>query len=583
MDTAVTLSYLAKAWARLDKEETERATHKAEAEQQPACRTPAHATNNLTRDEQAAIAVLAGNIRDFERSLESVRGLPESLEGAPPEVALYFRTFTGLFERAYVAARAISSGAVKVQLSSARGRTLEAVLGAIGGGAESCGLPFAGLVSVMAAVIVRQAETKQTNLLRVFHEFFEGDDGGRDRYLVTYRMLAEQICLRSDFTGYSSRLDGEIKRDRARITKLLEPIRERFRYASSLTLENLRPVEVKATADLAALTEGVLRLHQDDHRKFCALKDSDDLEKIEYLLRLLGVPKPSVKAPTAPPCSRTNSMTEGTASARPPDRPSASVAESPGRSAPPHSNQSSRFLEIEGEIRRLREQNRRLLSGNRQTEALQRRLDLLETKVGSRSDIEASAGGGGGGAQIQAQLRRSRNVHSKDEAAAAESAAYRDVLRELQDLRAELAEVAERADANTINAFLSGRVLQPSEALELMETILRLAGVEVSPSGAFRVDRERHKLGFVPSSGLLAKPKYLWKGAKGVKVTQEHDGAKPVVYWFEKCGLSFFYAKHIGAATKQMFKADFLLVASEDSAGVSPSLGMAQDRGKLFG
>lgn len=64
------------------------------------------------------------NIMNFERSLESVRALPESLVDKDIEISTYFLLLTNAFERTFVAAQAISTGAVKVRLDLAEDKLL---------------------------------------------------------------------------------------------------------------------------------------------------------------------------------------------------------------------------------------------------------------------------------------------------------------------------------------------------------------------------------------------------------------------------------------------------------------------------
>jgi len=158
---------------------------------------------NLNPDERWAVTVLTRNEVDFERSLESVRELPESLSEKPAETKAYFHMFTSAFERTYVAAQALSTGAVKVQLDM-KDDVLGRLLGAIGWVAEQSNIPFLGCISIFAVVVKYQRETRKKNLLWVFQEFFRGRS--RDQYLFTYRSLAEQICLGMDFPEYSKDL-----------------------------------------------------------------------------------------------------------------------------------------------------------------------------------------------------------------------------------------------------------------------------------------------------------------------------------------------------------------------------------------
>mmetsp|Transcript_49330 Transcript_49330/g.148546 ORF Transcript_49330/g.148546 Transcript_49330/m.148546 type:complete len:236 (+) Transcript_49330:823-1530(+) len=234
---------------------------------------------------------------------------------------------------------------------------------------------------------------------------------------------------------------------------------------------------------------------------------------------------------------------------------------------------------MEAEINRLREQNRRILSDGHRNEALRCRLDELERTVGSLTDDEAGSGGDGSGGLTQAQLRRARNA--REEGATDGSTAYRQVLQELQEVRTGLAQVAERVDATAIDTFILKQVLQVVEAVNLIEAILHLAKVEVSTSGAFTLDGDRYKVGFV-SSRLSLKQTYIWKNIRQVKVMNEYNGAKPVVHWFETCRLSCVYEKHTKGATVKVFGTELLSVASGESSGVRPSRGTAQDRQQLF-
>uniref|UniRef100_A0A7R9YXY3 Uncharacterized protein n=1 Tax=Pseudictyota dubia TaxID=2749911 RepID=A0A7R9YXY3_9STRA len=191
----------------------------------------------LTQEEQAAVALLAKNIVDFDRSLEPVRGLPESLVGAAPEAQRYFRTFAAAFERAYGAAQALASGAVKVQLSGMKDQMLEGVLKAVGCVAGASNVPFLGIISIVASVIMYPSEMRQVNLLSVFQDFFSGDS--RDQYLITYRRLAEVICLRIDFTSYASDVHGKLKEDNQCLKTLIQKVRKRLQCAHFLQLTNL--------------------------------------------------------------------------------------------------------------------------------------------------------------------------------------------------------------------------------------------------------------------------------------------------------------------------------------------------------
>ena len=242
----------------------------------------------ISEKERTAWQTLATNMIDLERSLESVRELPSSLAHKDSKVAKYFFCFTNAFERTFVAAKVIASGAVEVQLTMADSMLGELLLGGASWVAEKSNLPFVGCISIFSTIIGHQRRTKKTNLFRAFEDFFRGNS--RDQYLVTYRKLAEQFCLQLDVSvlnkdsAMTSSLKDQVNR------KIIAPIQKHLRNVHLDIIQQISPVEEKAMSDLALITEEVLRLHQSDQQKYHHLRSSSELDIASYFVDCFGTP-----------------------------------------------------------------------------------------------------------------------------------------------------------------------------------------------------------------------------------------------------------------------------------------------------
>eukprot|EP00804_Cyclotella_cryptica_P008331 CCRYP_020980-RB/>CCRYP_020980-RB protein AED:0.01 eAED:0.01 QI:104/-1/1/1/-1/1/1/1314/433 len=213
----------------------------------------------ISEKERAAIQTLTANIIDFERSLESVRELPASLADSSSEISSYFFFFTNAFERTFVAAQAISTGGVTLQLNSSDGMLLRLLSGA-SWVAEKSQLPFVGCISIFSAIVAYQAQTREMNTFRAFEEFFRGKS--HDQYLITHRKLAEQICLSLDSASLANNNSIKIGDCAKRINEIIDPVKRHLRRVHLLSVEKLTPVQARAMVDLSAITKEILRLHQ---------------------------------------------------------------------------------------------------------------------------------------------------------------------------------------------------------------------------------------------------------------------------------------------------------------------------------
>ena len=103
--------------------------------------------------------------------------------------------------------------------------------------------------------------------------------------MLTYRKLAEQFCLQLDISALNKDNSSKMGRLKDRVTKkIIAPIQNHLRKFHFDRVQNLTSVEVKAMADLAALTEEVLRLHQDDQHTYHKLQTSNECDIASYFV-----------------------------------------------------------------------------------------------------------------------------------------------------------------------------------------------------------------------------------------------------------------------------------------------------------
>ena len=184
---------------------------------------------------------------------------------------------------------------MKLELSFADS-ALQGLLSGASYAAEKSQLPFIGCISIFSAIITHQRKTRKANMFMAFEQFFSGRS--RDQYLITYRRIAEEICLRLDAASLSTNNSSTMHKCKQRVRKIVDPVKKYLRQVHLLSIENLTPVEEKALIDLSSVTEEVLRLHQYEYNRYLKLCTSNELVKAEHFVRALGLSPLVIESPT---------------------------------------------------------------------------------------------------------------------------------------------------------------------------------------------------------------------------------------------------------------------------------------------
>lgn len=213
-----------------------------------------------------------------------MRGLPKSFEDKGQAISSYFFFFTNAFERMFVAAQTIRTGVITPQLDFRDG-ILFGLISWAGFVAEKSQLPFVGCISIFSAMVVHQKRTAKANAFITFSEFFHGES--RDQYLLTYRKLAEQICLQLHSSSLENNDLSEMENYRKRLNAIIAPIKEYLRNVHLITIEKLTWLEARAMSDLSLITHEVLRLHQNAQATYLVLCSSDESTKASYFVDIL--------------------------------------------------------------------------------------------------------------------------------------------------------------------------------------------------------------------------------------------------------------------------------------------------------
>lgn len=486
----------------------------------------------ISEKERAAIQTLATNMIDFERSLESVRELPKSLSYSSPEISSYFFFFTNAFERTFVAAQAIGTGAVALRLKSSDVMMLRLLSGA-SWVAEKNQLPFVGCISIFSAIIAYRAETRDMNTFSAFEEFFRGQS--RDQYLITYRKLAEQICLRLDSASLAENHSNKLGNCGKRVREIIEPVKKHLRKVHLLSLEKLTPVQARAMVDLSTITKEVLRLHQNEHVKYHELRNSNESVKASYFVGLLfSSPSDEIESLNHSPIQENCQIPPA---ASKPDH--CKFAES--------TTQMEKIQSLEEQIQRLMKQaegNASIVKELQQTKA---KVHKLETKLRDEKDVTVTSG-----SQAQVFINPTRPKKETQE-----------LERRLDQIEKNLCEVQSEQDSMRnhqekqdqelekikVDHFIHNRVLSSSEAYDFTETLIinacgrdmRPMNICVTENGQFQLNGKQYCIGKV-CKGKTTKT--LWKGKCDVKLEDRHNDVKSVMDWFDRTDLRPIYERN---------------------------------------
>ncbi|KAL7489902.1 hypothetical protein ACHAW6_015639 [Cyclotella cf. meneghiniana] len=510
----------------------------------------------ISEKEKNAIQTLTTNIMDFERSLESVRELPASLDDKPPEISTYFFFFTHAFERMIVAAQAVSTGAVAVQSDF-----LETLIGVASFVAEKSHLPFLGVMSIFSAIIMYQKRTLKTNTFRAFDNFFRGKS--RDHYLLTYRKLGEQISLRLDFSTLAERDLSKMEIYINRVHAMIEPIKERLREVHLLSIKKLSCVEARAMIDLSSITNEVLRLHQSDQSTYQELCSSDESVKASYFADIVcGLPSKLVNKSPINIAVQDNSNNPFVAQG---NGTVPFVANSLCQSKNSESVEQVEKVSISvDEIKRLRKQIDR---NNSIALHMQEEVRKLKEEVRGKKDVTVSSG-------CQAQLsinpyRRKEEIQQLED--------------KLQQIEKDLNKFHSQQDAIHLEQekqyrelknlklenFINNRILSYNEAYQFTELLLTKAcdrdnkplNISVADDGSFELDGKKHYIG-VLRKGMIKKS--LWKRRVDIKLEHRHQGIESIMEWFDKEQIKHVYERNKNNAIEHMFKKELGYLFDEE-------------------
>lgn len=532
----------------------------------------------ISKEERSAIQTLTTNIIDFERSLESVRELPASLADKGPEVASYFFFFIDAFERTFVAAQAISTGAVSIELDMTDGMLhsvlsgLQSVLSGASWVAEKSNLPFVGCIAIFSALISHQKRTRKGNTFRVFEMFFRGKS--RDEYVITYRKLAEQICLRLD-TSTATNDSRQIGKHKRKINEIIKPVQNYLRQVHLLSVDKLTPLEKKAMKDLSVITKEVLRLHQEEQDTYQQLCTSDELTKALYFTNVLF---------GASSCYNNSYPTDITEQERSYELP-ASQRRWQSHNENAESNiQMEKIKYLEDQIQKLLKQSDGNIGIAQELQRTSLKVKKLEAKFKSDKDLTVSSG-------CQAQtfvtpmpIKDSQNFEQQLNQIRSElltMSSRQEIMQETQEQH------NRKLERIKMDAFIKNRVLSRYEAYEFTETLLINAcgrdgqpmNIGVAEDGSFRLSGKEYCIGKVRKGNST---KSFWKGKVEVKLEDRHHDAKSIMDWFDRVDLVPVYERNKTRAILRMFSDELSEACHAGMPRPFQSQSHEDDRDKIF-
>ena len=318
-------------------------------------------------------------------------------------------------------------------------------------------------------------------------------------------------------------------------------------------------------SDLASITEEVLRLHQEEHHTYDHLRTSNKSDIASYFVeRVFGEQSISSSPPQ-------DVLNKGSMQTNTQDQLYNGIQVNT------KNDELAQLQHMKEKMCILDKQPDLNANMAKDLKDMQAEVRKLTAKVKSKKDVTVS-----GDRQVQMQINPNANMEETQQLLQ-KLAHIENVLcgvqRQQETQNADLVEIR-------FEKFINKRDLSVHEAFLFIEEILSMArdgngknSIVVSEEGRFSLNGKDRCIGAVNRDIIFSKmkkEKKLWKGRVRIKLEEEQEGVKSVMYWFDKTGLRPLYERNKKKAVHKLFSEEL-----KDKA-CQPYTHLHGDRDELF-